>query len=453
MKLAPREYSRGITLLFIAVCVHAVFCLSLRYHFLDPLFYITTHSKGQGGPFFGVYQAGVNLMHGESIYGSDNYSSPTHVVVPYYHFYRYLPFVSYLSGILSKVVKPWPAYWGWVLMNEILLAVCIVLTLRLRKTFGAVAVAVAAFWLLYSPMYVELYMGQFCLTMTFFIFLILYPFMRRPAHASDAPVPSPSPRAHHRLARTIRVPAWLSSVPWIATVLIKSFTILYAPTFVRLGKKRLALTGVSAAVITSAPYFFIHRQDLRWFFHLNLQPLPPRLIGGCFGFTGLARNFFNSTMPFLGTNMIRMGSFDIFPRNIPLMALAAAIIFTTFYITVRQKKLDPVGNITLWTLTFFLVFKDIWEYHYVILIPLFIALYLETRSKYLLVLFIVLAIPTPFVFYDIPASEDPQLFWSTPLSLMHHSFKAVPTFLFYIWVVRREWRRMSPARAPQPTGV
>jgi hypothetical protein len=111
---------------------------------------------------------------------------------------------------------------------------------------------------------------------------------------------------------------------------------------------------------------------------------------------------------------------------------------TSFVLTVRKKRIDPLGNIALWTLTFFLIFKDIWEYHYVMLIPLFVGFYLRTGSKYLLVLFALLALPTPFILYDVPSSENPHLFWSKPLSIVHHSMKAIPTFLFYIWIVKRE---------------
>jgi len=89
--------------------------------------------------------------------------------------------------------------------------------------------------------------------------------------------------------------------------------------------------------------------------------------------------------------MLRIGTLDIAPRNIPLMIIAASIILPTFFITIRQKKVDPLGNISLWTLTFFLIFKDVWEYHYVILIPLFVAYYLQTRSRFILALFIILA--------------------------------------------------------------
>ncbi len=460
MRLTATGPLRNVILLSIAIIIHIVFCLSLHYQFLNPCFYITSHAKGQGGPFFGIYQAGVNLINGESIYGCENYHEPKHVVVPYYHFYRYLPFCSLVSSVFVKVLKPWPAYWTWLIINEFLLAICIFLTIRLRRRYGPVAIAVSTFWLLYSPLYIELYMGQFCFTMSFLIFLILYPYIKQETYQTESRSEdlkmfgnsSSHPKGGTAPGEALSLPATsvfgtlahgkpftlISSICWVLSILLKSFTALYSLTLIRLGKKKLALAGIAAAVLTSIPYYIKHPQDLGWFLHLNFQPLPGYVSGGCMGFNILLRDIFNRFLTVPGTDKIRLGFFDVAPSNFPIMIILAAIILITFLLTVRKKRIDPLSNISLWTLTFFLVFKDIWEYHYVMLIPLFAGFYLRTRSKYLLALFILLAVPTPFFFYDIPTVSDPQTYWPAPLSLFHHSFKAVPTFLFYLWVVKRE---------------
>jgi hypothetical protein len=490
---------KGVLLLAIAIMVHIVFCLSLHYHFLNPLFYVSTHSKGQGGCFFGFYQAGVNLLNGESIYGCRNYATPAELAVPFYHHYRYLPFCSYITSVVSKLVRPWPAYWIWVAVNEVLLASCILITLRLRRRYGSAAVIASALWLLYSPLYIELYMGQVCFTMTFLIFLILYPYLKGTTYGT-APHVAPAQTNGERFggasvdgtegtaegaapAHVAEVtgasgggaegasaaggataggakagdasgggargaaplgPAgrndWLLRLSWILTLLLKSFTALYLLTFIRIGKKKLVAAGMLATLLTSVPYFLSRPQDLGWFLHLNLQPLPAQSMGGYFGFSVLVKDIIDRSLNFPNGNKISLGAMDISTKNLPLLAILAAILLLSFLLTIRKKRIDPLGSITLWTLTFFLVFKDIWEYHYVILVPLFVGLYLETGSKYLLVLFAMLAIPTPFVLYDVPASDNPQAYWSAPLSIIHHSMKAVPTLLFYLWIVRRELR-------------
>lgn len=471
--------SAPLTLLIIlAVGLHVLFCLSLNYHFLNPLFYITMYAKGQGGPFFGIYQSGVNLLNGDSIYASENYRAPSNVVVPYYHFYRYLPFCSYVSFLFSRVFKPWPAYWAWLLVNELVLMLCMILTLRLRDRYGTTAVVASTFWLLYSPLYVELYMGQFCFMMAFFIFILFYPYLRgraydsfgnqacsepdcRPVRAgqspghAEAPVGAAGNRIHDPTGESVgaapsvgpRATKWIPALSWVLSLLLKSFTALYAFTFLRTGRKKLAATGFALVIITSIPYFLFHPQDLAWFINLNLQPIPPTLSAGCFGFCGFLRDISNRLIPFLGNEKIQLGLFDIAKVNVPLVLFMAVIFMLTFLLTLRKKRIDLLGNISLWTLTFFLIFKDIWEYHYVMLLPIFVGFYLRTRSKYLLVLFILLAAPTPFFIYDIAGTDNPQFFWSTPLSLFHHSLKAVPTLLLYIWIVRRELRESGGLKA------
>lgn len=447
---------RAWLVLALGVAIHIAFLASLHYHYLDRFFYVTAHAKGQAGPFFGIYQSGVNLRNGESIYANENYKSPKEIAVPYYHFYRYLPFVAYISAAVSAVLKPWPAYWVWIAVNEALLSVCIISTLRLRKSFGAAAVIAASFWLAYSPMYAELYMGQFCFAMAFMIFAML---RKRIESAAQSPgfvsleeQESLPAAKEEKAVRKYSIPAHshasletmggvMGGLSWIASLLLKNFTVLYTPTILKLGKKKLAAAGLTIVGITSAPYFAAHADDLRWFLHLNLHPFPPRLTGGCFGFAGFLRGVCNALAPSSQAAFLHFGFFDLAASNVPVVTVSAVILATSLYLTVKQRMIDPLGSIALWTLTFFLVFKDIWEYHYVMLIPLLVAFYLETRSKLVALLFLLLAVPTPFFLYDVATSEDPQSLWSSPLSIAHHAFKSVPTLIFYLWVAKNEWKR------------
>jgi hypothetical protein len=427
MQTAATASRRLIVFFLAALAVHAFFCLSLHYHYLDRFFYITTHAKGQGGCFFGVYQAGANLLDGESIYANETYRTLDQLAVPFYHYYRYVPFPSYVASVVTRVLKPWPAYWIWVVINEILLATCIVMTLRLRKQYGTAAIIASAFWLLFSPMYIELHMGQFCFTMAFFIFLMLYPYLKAKSHETggDPALAAPSSRL-------------LSPLSWILSVLLKSFTALYTITLLRIGKKKLVILGLALAILTSVPYFAQHPQDLKHFIRINFQPLPAHTLGGYFGFSVLIKDISNRVLAFAGDRMIGLGPLDISVTNIPVLVALACIFLLTLFLTVRTRRVDPLASISLWTLTFFLVFRDIWEYHYVMLLPILVAYYLQTSSKFILVIFILLAIPTPFFLYDVPGSDNPQAYWSAPLSLLHHSFKAVPTLLLYLWIVRKE---------------
>jgi len=432
-----------IVLVVLAVAVHVTFCLSLHYHFLNPLFYITVHSRGQGGPFFGIYQAGVNLLNGDSIYSSERHNPPRNVEVPYYHFYRYLPFVSYISSVVSRILSPWQAYWTWVAINEILLGICIFLTLKLRHIYSTRAIIASTFWLFFSPLYIEFYMGQFSFIMTFFILLLLYPYLKGKYEYAVW-----GERAHPAVGKTEenRFPI-AAAAGWIASILVKSFTFLYTFTFLKMGKKKLATAGILAVALTSIPYFMLRPGDLKWFLHLNFQPLPPTLTGGCFGFLGFMRDISQRLFPQGVATRINIGPVDIAPANIPLVLFALIIISITIYLTFRRSRIDILNNIALWTLAFFLIFKDIWEYHYVMLLPIFVAYYLKTGSRFVLLVFILIALPTPFVLYDVPGVENPQVYWSTPLSILHHSFKAIPTLALFIWVAAREFKSLEAVEA------
>lgn len=46
--------------------------------------------------------------------------------------------------------------------------------------------------------------------------------------------------------------------------------------------------------------------------------------------------------------------------------------------------------------------------------------------------------------------EDPQAYCSTPLRLRRHTFKALPTFLFYLWIVKRELESRAPSQVTKP---
>jgi hypothetical protein len=79
-----------------------------------------------------------------------------------------------------------------------------------------------------------------------------------------------------------------------------------------------------------------------------------------------------------------------------------------------------------------LIFKDIWEYHYVMLLPVITAIALEYRSRFILWMGLLLAAPTPYALF---AGSDHTI--PVALNLIHHASKALPTLALFIWIVRR----------------
>lgn len=73
---------------------HALFWVSLRTRWLDPLFGDCMHLFGPGCDFFALYQAGAAALRGESLYTY----APERTLVPYGYPFRYLPLPAYFPG-------------------------------------------------------------------------------------------------------------------------------------------------------------------------------------------------------------------------------------------------------------------------------------------------------------------------------------------------------------------
>ena len=91
--------------------------------------------------------------------------------------------------------------------------------------------------------------------------------------------------------------------------------------------------------------------------------------------------------------------------------------------------------------TYFLAYKDVWEHHYVFLLPVLIALYLRNSDLRLLCIYVALALPTPFVFFDIQPGVygpiDPERTWDAAMSVIYRSAKLAPTVALWIYIARQ----------------
>ena len=109
---------------------------------------------------------------------------------------------------------------------------------------------------------------------------------------------------------------------------------------------------------------------------------------------------------------------------------------------------DMGMQIFLCSAAYLLGYKDVWEHSYSFAVfPLF-WLY-EARAvpvKLLLTVAIIIAVPTAFVFYDVPLPSgpvDPEHHWNAAVSLLHHATKSLPLLFLYVSVVVTTLRRRS----------
>ncbi len=407
-------------LLAVAVAVHILFIISLVHpsHFLNPLFPEGVHNIGDGpaADYFAFYQAGRYVLDGDDIYRRPM-EDPDRVV-PYAYFYRYLPFVAYTIGVASNAVGPWPAYWIWVVIVELFLAAAIWATRKMVTDLDLFA-RLATMWLLFTPFYIEQYMGQLNFVMGVLVFAAALSYARGRMRAFDT---------------------W-----WILSVLIKHLTILYVPILFRLKRYRTIAIAVLLLVLTTLPYFLMRTSGVGHLkhdnFNLSLYPFP-----GNFGVLALVMVLKMHLFPRASEIATHIGPLKLSITRFLVLGTMLVPTLVSLWITFKRKPFDFIESLALWTMVYFFVFREVWEYHYVLLQPLFVLFYAKTRARVLWVIFALAAAPTLFVLYDVPM-DDPEIYWSAFEHILNHTFKVVPLVWLFVWVAagyyRRHARRME----------
>jgi hypothetical protein len=237
---------------------------------------------------------------------------------------------------------------------------------------------------------------------------------------------------------------------WAGSVVLKSFPALFAfPYAVRRWWRPILLCAGAVAVL-SLPYFALHPADLKWFIHLNFSPLAPRVHYGTLGTAGLIR-MIGEALPGGSFVLFSIGNHHMTFGHAVIIAVSWAVILLTLWATWRYGRVSDMNvQITLWTLAFFITYKDIWESHYVMLLPIVTAIGLSSRSRFVLWMGILFAIPTPYV---LLARPDRSL--SDGANWINHVVKPIPTIGLYAWALREMVRsgKASLTAAASSAGV
>ncbi|HET6485533.1 MAG TPA: glycosyltransferase 87 family protein, partial [Spirochaetia bacterium] len=259
----------GLVIFYIGCAVHLLFLVSLLTHWLDPLFFEATTDYGQASDYFGIYQAGDNLTQGRSIYLEGGRPEDSDRHVPYYYFYRYLPPTATFMALTALLLKPWPSYWVWVVINEALLGLTLFSLRRLRSPPSALRRALAGLTLGFSPLYLELWMGQFSLLMAVLLWVTFWPELRAgaegggriPAAGEGEGPPESWPQAgpKERFRALLRQPSlWC----WSASVALKNYPAFFAFPWLRLGRWRRVFLGAGLVALSCLPYFLLRPHDV-----------------------------------------------------------------------------------------------------------------------------------------------------------------------------------------------
>jgi len=452
--------------LFAAILIHLLFLTSLFIDLLDPLFFDTHQGKNMhmATDFMSVYTTGWMLLNKGLIYTEP---AAGELPVPYYNgVARYLPIFNVVFCAPTNLLPPWTAYWIYIILLEVLLILNILLSRRLAgKGSPSAKFYLTLMWLVYTPFFCELYLGQITFLCATLIFWMLCFGGRRPL---------------------------LEGLIWNIAIAIKAIPILFTPVLLK--EKRYKTLFVTFLFIVLTSWWLMAAcsdsgvKDVRadqlipyagegvyWVCgRLGLEDSIPRVkvkedllmvysklfrnvavtdYAGSPGFLPMLHQLISSVLPEKSAGAARparetiranLGDKGFGQRGMTLKSaenssalsltkMFAGLILLLMLYTSFFGRADFVWKLLLWLSGFFLVVFTIREHYYVLLLPVFIFLYLRTGSGLVLLIYLFMALPTPFVLYQSVAIDN----W------LYFASKGVPAFLLFLWVLKENFSEVA----------
>jgi hypothetical protein len=396
------------------IAVHLVYLASLHLGWLNRLFNDSSHT-GQGFDFAVYYLAGQAVQAGRDVYGIEAGFG-----------FRYLPAFAHLVARGFSFLPAPTAYLVYLGITELVLAADLWLTCRWVPEGGIRRATVLFLWLTSTPLYLELYIGQVSFWAASLLYLLLWTVA--------------SGRTH------------LGAAAWIAAVLVKPNALILGPAFLR-QRRWWAVAACAAVVIgSSLPHFLAYPGSWAAFRAANLETGGVQGALTHAGNLGLWGALVSVAAKAAGLPLAGLSTLADLPLWGRLLVLSGPVVALggAALATLRTRHADPLLPYTLWLTTFFLVYKDVWEHHYVFLLPVLAVLYHRTGQPWLLVAFAAVALPTPFFLLDLSPGVkgpiDPERSWDLATSLFYRCTKLVPVAVLWGWQVRR---LLQPERHPK----
>jgi hypothetical protein len=298
--------------------------------------------------------------------------------------FGFTPIDAYTIYNFFALFKVFNAFALWVIMLEILLYLTVYLTRKLAPIYDLNKDLVSCLWLLYSPVYVDLYMAQAGIIMSFLIMLCIY-------------------------GSVINKTRWLY-IGFITSFLYKLTTIFFTPVLFRMKKFRLLFISFAILVLSFLLAYLDHPDNFQkfWYQLAGWEVAPYR---GDFAIKELL-------FWFVGTKIAEI---------ISRILLFSTILITT-YISLKGKDFDPPFLFALWSAAYFLLNLRIWEHHFVMILPAIVYGYLRTKNNFLIMMHIILAIPTPFIIFNLSP-------WTPIKHIIYFSFMILPAISVYIFLL------------------
>ena len=380
--------------------MHLVLLYSMQYRHLDFLFNDAAHRLGPGTDFAAYYNAGVFYAREGNIYGHG----------PGFGF-RYHPL--FAIGFLSHLAhfKGMTAFAIWIFINEIFLMAAVFHFWKLKPVRGFFIKGVG-FLALFSPLYLELFMGNASLIVAAILFISFYYL--------------------HRGKTGVSIGIFTLSL------IIKPLGLVFFPMLLFRRKIVPVALPVFILVGTAVPYFFSNTGDFDLFWKINSEGIsqPGWVIhAGNMGFHGLLTDV---CARLSGISTLELGSYSQLPGFCQAMLFALPLVLIAIAVFINSNFKDKLGICVFsWIAVYLLGYQDVWEHSYSFVLLGLAFLYIENSvpKKLLLVCSIVLALPTLFVLYDPDIIKngtiDPEHDWNLSVSLLHHSVKPLAVLVLF----------------------
>lgn len=313
-----------------------------------------------GGDFFQLVRSGHDVRQGTSIY--QNYPPDMDPALrklldettPFHPPNRYPPAFAFTIGLALSHLKPWTAYLMWVILHELVLVYCIILS---RKPAAGSRVRfriAAAMWLGFLPWYLELYMGQTT-------FIIMAATFVLGVHLDG-------------YAGGFKAGLW-----WTASLVTKPISLLFAPVLLSRRKFAMLFFGLSVAAGSSWLYFRHHPADARLFLTwMSGQEMVLSL--GNYGFQAL---LYRIHMSDTGTWII-----------------GGLLVLTGLYLSLRRREVHSTRLIVIWICIYFLGYTHVWQHHLVLFLPAVILPWLYSGRLRYIAVWLLAAMPSTFYLFN-----------------------------------------------------
>jgi hypothetical protein len=345
-----------------------------------------------------------------------------------------MPLIAWVFAGISAAVPVSTLDVLWPLVLEALLWLAVWITLRAHR-FGVRRYVAAAMWLAFTPFLLELHLGQVSMVMAVGILLLLL----------DALGARPLGRGF--VARRAL------DLVWAGTITVKAFTGLLVIPYARARQYARLLVGLVLVAATSGLLFALHPEELRGYLAVNGGAFLAQVHPGAMSLQALVRSITDPALPawWRGERVV-LGPLDLACGNLPCALVVATVLVIALWVTLRLRREELFRGLALWVAAFFLLYRQVWEYHYLMLLPVVACIYLASGKRWTVVAWALMALPTPYALLaGLGIAAE-----SSPVWALYHAMKPAAALLTFGFLVARPVRlsvpvaRRLPAAPPRP---